>query len=106
MTAQIVHAAGESVQFEIPTGTNAIVLEVANEYTLRSIARKLQLSGIAHITIQEPDPPYGGQVTAIGVVPTTDKSKLKRILGELILLGSEKSNLVCGSKPKPSAMHE
>ena len=80
------------------------MLSVPNECSLRHIAKQLSIAGIAHVSIYEVDAPYDGQCTAIGIVPLSDRTKLKRIVSNLPLLGSGKSNLACGSKPKPSAI--
>lgn len=88
MAAQIVHAAGESVVSEVRPGTNAIVLEVDNERLLRELARKLSRSGIPHIVVYEPDPPWDGQMTAIGITPVTDRSIVKQFVKKLSLLGA------------------
>lgn len=58
-----------------------------NERQLREIARKLQLNGIQHVAIQEIDPPWDGQMTAIGIVPLSDRTQVKKILSSLPLLG-------------------
>lgn len=86
MSAQIVHAAGESVLEKVPSHTNAVVLAVSNESELLEIASKLQLAGIPHKTIREVDPPFTGQTTAIGVVPLEDRRVIKPILAKLTLL--------------------
>lgn len=87
MAAQIAHAAGESVESEIEPGTNAVVLSVENEAELRQIAGKLAKAGVKHCLIRECDPPYDGQCTAIGCMPTRERSLLKKILSSLPLLG-------------------
>lgn len=86
MCAQIVHAAGESAISPIPPNTNAIVLACANERELRELAKKLSLAGVQHTVIQEVDPPYCGQVTAIGIVPVKDKKEVKKLLSNYPLL--------------------
>jgi hypothetical protein len=89
MAAQIVHAAGESVTENLPPNTSAIVLSVPSENELLGVAQQLQRAGIAHVAIREPDPPYNGVFTAIGVAPVADRKPLKRILSRLPLLGKE-----------------
>lgn len=87
--AQICHAAGESVSFNLPPNTNAVVLGVESEDELCDIGRRLVQAGIRHVPIYEPDPPYYGQHTAIGIVPVEDRSVVKKIIGKLPLLGKE-----------------
>jgi hypothetical protein len=98
--AQIVHAAGESVSGELPPNTNAVVLAAKDETELRAVARKLQLAGVPHVLIQEVDPPFDGQCTAIGVVPLAERAKVKPILSKLPLLGARPKD--AGSEPAPT----
>jgi len=85
--AQIVHAAGESSPGNLSPGTNAVVLAARNEAELAALERKLAQAGIPHVAIREPDPPWNGALTAIGLVPTDDRRKLKPLLSSLPLLG-------------------
>jgi peptidyl-tRNA hydrolase len=70
MAAQIVHAAGESVSTRVPDDTNAIVLSVPSELRLLAISERLTARGVEHALIREPDAPWNGQATAIGIPPT------------------------------------
>lgn len=90
LAAQIVHAAGESSPGNIDFGTNAVVLSVLTEAALAVIERQLQRAGIQHVAIREPDAPYNGALTAIGLVPIRDRSKVKPLLNKLPLLGKER----------------
>jgi hypothetical protein len=87
-----VHAAGESAPGDLASGTHAVVLSVPNEDPLRSVQFNLRKREIPHIAIEEPDPPWNGQLMAIGLIPTTDKKKISRALGRLPLL-KEKINV-------------
>lgn len=64
-----------------------MVLSVLSESALAVIARQLQKLGIPHVAIREPDPPYNGALTAIGIVPIQDRSIVKPLLARLPLLG-------------------
>lgn len=86
MCAQITHAAGESVAEEVPIGTNAVVLSVKDEFELRQISKQLSAKAIKHILIQEIDPPYDGQATAIGVSPIAERNEIRKVLSKLALL--------------------
>lgn len=90
MAAQICHASGESIIEKLTPNTNAVVLSAKDETHLRSIEKKLSLEGVPHVPIIEIDFPYSGQMTAIGVVPLSDRSKVKKIFSSLPLLGREK----------------
>ncbi len=85
MAAQIVHAAGESSPGNLPPHTNAVVLAVADEGELLAVARRLVEAGIAHVAVREPDPPYGGALTAIGLAPVADRRLVKGVLSRLRL---------------------
>lgn len=114
-SAQVVHAAGESVRDAVPKGTHAVVLTVPDEDALWDVHSDLieccppppstpasRWNG-AHVVIHDPDPPVGwprpwgdarpglkrgghGEATAIGVPPTRDRSRLAKALGRLPLL--------------------
>lgn len=51
------------------------------------IERQLQKIGIPHLAIREPDAPYNGALTAIGLVPVADRSRVKPVLAKLDLFG-------------------
>jgi hypothetical protein len=84
-----VHAAGESSPGNLPEGTNAVVLSVAGEVELLDLAWRLTAAGVAHKLICEPDRPWCGQATGIGIVPVADRSALRPLLSSLPLLGKE-----------------
>lgn len=83
--AQTIHAAGESVRFPIVSGTHAYALEVPDERTLLEVSQKLREVGVNHRLIVEPDEPYCGQAMAIGIEPTRDRSKIRRVTSHLPL---------------------
>jgi hypothetical protein len=83
----VVHAAGESAGGTIPSGTYAVVLAARNEAHLRELHDALQRAGgIPCRLIEEPDPPWNGQATAIGIRPTRNRMRIRRVLGRLRLL--------------------
>lgn len=85
MAAQIVHAAGETAGGPIPPETNAIVLAVPDEASLRAIAERLTAKGLPHHLVSEPDAPWNGQATAIGI-PVGARNYLRPYLSDLPLL--------------------
>ena len=89
MAAQIVHAAGESSNGNIPPNTNAVVLSVEDEASLMAVAERLAKAGIPHVTVREPDAPWNGQATAIGIAPVRDRRLVRAITSKLPLLGKE-----------------
>lgn len=83
--ANIVHAAGESVPHRMSDGTHAVVLTVPDEPSLVAARERLVLACVPHKPIFETDPPYSGQLMAIGVEPGR-KEDLRRHLSSLPLL--------------------
>jgi hypothetical protein len=83
--AQIVHAAGESSPGDLPAGTFAVCLTVADERSLVRLADDLRRAGVQFTAIFEPDPPFHGQLMALGVAPRR-KGELRRYLSTLPLL--------------------
>lgn len=82
--AQLVHAAGETG----PThpGTHAVVLAARDEAHLGQLAERLADLGIPHHRVHEPDAPWNGALMAVGLYPTTDRTRLKSVLGRLPLI--------------------
>ena len=80
--AYVVHAAGESTQNRVPTGTRAVVLSVADEGALQVYAQALERAGVEHMTIVE-----DGQAYAIGVTPAEDTASIRRLTSALPLAG-------------------
>lgn len=79
------HAAGESSPGDLPQGTNAVVLSVPNESALAALADRLRAADVDFVAIYEPDPPWNGQLTALGLRPTR-KEAVRRYLSDLPLL--------------------
>lgn len=84
--AQTIHAAGESCEGPLPSGTYAIALSVPDEPSLRELARRLWDSEVPHKVITEPDSPYDGQAMALGIFPTTDRERVRRLTSNLRLV--------------------
>lgn len=75
-----------------------MVLQVPDEPALQLYQAKLALAGLRHVPIREVDPPYTNQLTAIGLVPTADRSSIKKVLSSLPLLGAEAKAKALSSK--------
>jgi hypothetical protein len=85
LAAQLIHAAGESGAGQL--GLYAVALAVHGEAELRLVEDRLRFLEIPHRAIREPDPPWCGQLMAIGVVPMArDDRRLQRALRRLPLL--------------------
>jgi len=82
--AQIAHAAGESSTGSLPPGTYAVILQASKE-ELEALEQKLQLEGVPHRAIRENDPPWCGELLAIGLRPAL-KKEVKRFVSALPLL--------------------
>jgi hypothetical protein len=61
------------------------VLAVPDESALRAIAARLELAQVPLRRVEESDPPFAGQLMAIGLVPGR-KEVLRRYLSSLPLL--------------------
>lgn len=83
--AMLIHAAGESSTGSLEDGTFAIALAVADESELKAVLARLSKNGIALRAIYEPDPPYSGQLMAIGVRPAI-RSSIRQFLSSIPLL--------------------
>jgi hypothetical protein len=68
---QAAHAAGESVRANsLPSDTTsvcALVAETSDE--LEALSARLREAGVHHVLVKEPDPPYRGAATAVGIEP-------------------------------------
>lgn len=86
--AQLVHAAGESApKGGVPNGTYAVALAAKSERHLASLEEELRRISIPHVGIREPD--RNDELMAIGIYPVEDRRLLRRVLGNLPLLGKE-----------------
>jgi hypothetical protein len=70
----------------MPSGTIAVALEAQDEQGLRELQSTLKASQIPHIPIVEGEGSYEGQLMAIGVEPTQDRTAIRRITGSLPLV--------------------
>lgn len=88
LSAQLVHAAGESASAfgrQLPPNTHAVVLAVPSEKLLLDLEEKLLAFQVPHFSIREPDSPYNNQLMAIGF-PPSPKGTFKKFLANLPLL--------------------
>ena len=82
LAAQVVHAAGESSPGGLKPGTYAVVLACDD---FAPLMEKLRQAAIEHRQIIEETGPYGGETTAVGVVPKR-RSQLKKYFSSYPLL--------------------
>jgi hypothetical protein len=64
----VVHATGESVSTTHPDGLHAVVL-AGDPQELQRLKERLTAASVPHRTIIEPDPPFLGEVMAVGITP-------------------------------------
>jgi len=82
----VAHAAGESVAGPVPHTTNVVVLAAVSEGHLITVAEALADAGVSHTLIREPDLPWAGAATAIGL-PPMPRAAAPRLLKRLALYG-------------------
>lgn len=82
--AQIAHAAGESSPGNLPAETFAVVLAAPDEVVIRQVAERLLAAGQVPVLIFESDPPWSGQLMAIGL-PPAPRSRMRKLLSSLPL---------------------
>ncbi len=80
----IVHAATESLRAPCAPHTNAVVLETSEE-GLETLCAVLRAACLPFSQVHEPDPPWCGQLMAVGVAPTA-KADVYRHVSALPLL--------------------
>ena len=79
--AQTIHAAGESTPARTKPGTIAVALHARDQDHLVEIADALACANIPFHVVEECD----GEKMAIGVEPTTDRKKVRKVLSSLPL---------------------
>jgi hypothetical protein len=89
--AQLLHAAGRSVQYQLgeDDNTHAVALTATNEEALLRLSYQLDHESprpIPHVLVREPDPPYNGQVTALGICPQIRDKRLRKLLAKFPLI--------------------
>jgi hypothetical protein len=80
--AQILHAAGESAIPKPEPGCIAVALHAENEDHLLELEAKLYAAQIPYESVVEED----GHLMAIGLHPTTDRDKIRKVLSSLPLV--------------------
>jgi hypothetical protein len=92
LSAQLLHAAGESATPLPLSGTRAVCLAAKDEQELLKIALRLDRRQIPYKLIREPDLPWNGQAMAIGLHPTQDRKPIRRALSRLPLVTERKKD--------------
>lgn len=81
--AQTAHAVGETTSYRHPPNTIAVILRADNQAHLLQIRDKLIAAAIPHTLIAECD----GEAMAIGVEPTRERKRVRKVLSNLPLAG-------------------
>ena len=84
LAAQVAHAAGSYGKH--PEGTYVVVLGVESQEALEALGRELERSGVGFTRVLEPDPPWNGQLTAIGCDLVHDRTPVRKVVASLPLL--------------------
>jgi len=70
LACQAIHAATECLRrLPVSNETHVGVLVAEKSEDLEKLSEVLTMRGIHHVLIREPDPPYNGAATAVGVEP-------------------------------------
>lgn len=78
LACQAAHAAGESIRHAPISGETHVVALVAEKATdLEALHEALEKAGIHHVIVREPDPPYHGSATAVGIEPMVDREAVR-----------------------------
>lgn len=79
---QAAHAAAESIR-SLPVSPETVVCALVAEKSedLEQLAHQLKQAGIHHVLIHEPDAPYNGAATAVGIAP------MERVLAQGFVSG-------------------
>lgn len=97
--AQIVHAAGESVEGPVPPDAFAIVLGVPGETELRALSSRLTAADVEHRLIVETDGAHAGQAMTLGCRPAP-RSSLRRHFSSLPLFARVAQSRAPGAIPE------
>lgn len=91
LACQAAHAAGESMVLAHPNGydpsrIHVVLLVAKSSQELEDLGTTLQCESIPHIVIREPDAPYNGVATAVGISPTTDRERVRPFVNSFKVL--------------------
>lgn len=66
--------------------THVVVLEAATSQDLERLAEELTVASVPHVIIHEPDAPYDGAATAVGIAPTYRRELIKPFVAKFPVL--------------------
>lgn len=65
---------------------HVVMLVAKDSNSLEELAERLTAAGIPRVVIREPDEPYNGVATAVGVSPTTNRASVQEHLASFKVL--------------------
>lgn len=78
LACQAIHAATEVLrELPVPKDTHVVLLQAEDGEQLEELATNLSFSGIHHVLIREPAPPFNGAATALAIEPTEDRERVR-----------------------------
>jgi hypothetical protein len=89
LAVQAAHAAGEScLAGAAPSDTRVVALVADKSDELVALSKALHAAEppIPHVLIVEPDPPYQGAATALGIMPTRDRERVRAFVAHFPIL--------------------
>lgn len=88
LACQAAHAAGESIR-SLPVSPETVVCALVADKSedLEQLAVRLNAAGIEHVIIREPDAPYNGAATAVGISPTDRELVRAHVAGFRVFRG-------------------
>jgi hypothetical protein len=88
LACQAAHAAGESIRPDATANdqTHVVALEAKTSDDLVALSAALAEAAIHHALIREPDPPYNGAATAVGIAPSVDRERIKPFVSHFKVL--------------------
>jgi hypothetical protein len=86
LACQAAHAAAESILLPHavdydPGEIQVCVLVAKSSDELEALGEALIAARIPRVVIHEPDPPYNGVATAVGIAPTRDRDPIRQLVG-------------------------
>lgn len=78
LACQAAHAAGESIRMApVSDQTRVVALVAEKSEDLERLHEQLSAAGIHHVIVHEPDEPYFGAATAVGIEPMVDREAVR-----------------------------
>ncbi len=87
LACQTAHAVSEAIRcLPVNQEARAVALVAETSSALELLHLELRKAGVHHAIVREPDPPYSGAATAIGIEPLVDRDAVRPLLAKFALL--------------------